>query len=34
MQPAAWFLIAVAAILVVGIISSRKAEKKEHSEDK
>ena len=31
MQPAGWFLIAVAAILVIGVIGSKKSEKKDDS---
>ena len=32
MQPAGWFLIAVAAILVVGIIASKKSGKKDDAD--
>ena len=34
MQPAAWFLIAIAAILVIAVIASKKTNKQDDSENK
>ena len=34
MQPAAWFLIAIAAILVIAVVSSRKDNKQDDSKNK
>mgnify|MGYP006972507408 CR=1 FL=1 len=34
MQPAGWFLIAVAAVLIIGVVASKSASKKDDSENK